>query len=654
MPKFLMKRWHGNHVVITLVFCVLLIAILTFEHWLYGLVGLGILSVLAYYLFHAEKVFRREFTDYVETLSYRVKKASADAIQELPLGILLFDEQKRIEWHNPFVSRMVGDVSLLGKELEECFPGMDDWQLKETTFDLTFGDRVYAVEVKADERLLYLTDVTEWRDLEQRYTDEQIVFGILHLDNLDEVTQEMDDQNRVLLQTNVTGAINKWAKEYDILLRRYGDKFFMIFHRKTLDRLERSRFDILDVVREMTTDQKIPVTLSIGVGDDKSSSLSERARIAQGSLDIALGRGGDQAAVRKGERMTFYGGKSNAVEKRTRVRARVISHALRNLIRESEQVLIVGHENPDMDAVGAAIGVWKAAQLQQKEAYIVINEVNPSIAHLMTAIEEHDYLDEFILSGEEALTLCEERTLVVVVDTHRPSLTIEPRLLQKSTRVVVIDHHRRSEEFVKEPVLVYMEPYASSTCELVTELLEYQTDRLTMDELEATALLAGIVVDTRSFAFRTGSRTFEAASYLRRHGADLGLMQTLLKEDLDMFVKRAEIVRHTEVLFDTIAVALGEEGETYDQLLIAQAADTLLNMNGIEASFAIAERHDGVVSMSARSLGNINVQVIMEQLGGGGHLTNAATQLPHVSVQEAKAELMRVLEELDEKGEIGE
>lgn len=259
-----------------------------------------------------------------------------------------------------------------------------------------------------------------------------------------------------------------------------------------------------------------------------------------------------------------------------------------------------------------------------------------------------------MISGERALSLCEQRTLIVVVDTHRPTMTIEPKLLQKSSRVVVIDHHRRSEEFVEDPVLVYMEPYASSTCELVTELLEYQTDRLSMDPLEATALLAGIVVDTRSFAFRTGSRTFEAASFLRRHGADLGLVQTLLKEDLDMFVKRAEIVRHTEVVFDSMAVATGEETQMYDQLLIAQAADTLLNMNGIEASFAMGRRDDNSVSISARSLGNINVQVIMEQLGGGGHLTNAATQMSNVSLQEAKAELMRVLEEFDEKGEIDE
>ena len=653
MPQFLMKRWYGYHVVLTLVFCVILIGLLALEHWLYGIFGLALLSLLAYYLYYAEKVFKREFTQYVETLSYRVKKTGADTIQQLPMGMVLYDEHKRIEWHNPYVARIVGDEQLIGRDLADCFPALEDWDETEPVFDLSFKDRIYTVQAKADERLIYLTDVTEWRDLEQQYEDEQIVFGILHLDNLEEVAQEMDEQSSTLLQTSVTGAITDWANKHDILLRRYADKFFMIFHRKTLEELERSRFDILDVVREMTEENKIPITLSIGVGSD-TGSLFERARVAQGSLDVALGRGGDQAAVKKGERMTFYGGKSNAVEKRTRVRARVISHALRNLIRESERVLIVGHENPDMDAIGAAIGVWKAAHLQEKDAYIVLNEENSSITHLMSAIYDHDYLGDTMISGERALSLCEQRTLIVVVDTHRPTMTIEPKLLQKSSRVVVIDHHRRSEEFVEDPVLVYMEPYASSTCELVTELLEYQTDRLSMDPLEATALLAGIVVDTRSFAFRTGSRTFEAASFVRRHGADLGLVQTLLKEDLDMFVKRAEIVRHTEVVFDSMAVATGEETQMYDQLLIAQAADTLLNMNGIEASFAMGRRDDNSVSISARSLGNINVQVIMEQLGGGGHLTNAATQMSNVSLQEAKAELMRVLEEFDEKGEIDE
>lgn len=653
MPNFLMKRWHGYHIVFILIFCVILIALLTYEHWLYGIIGLAVLGLLAYYLFYAEKAFKRDFMAYVATLSLRVKKAGAAAIQQLPIGMILYDEHKRIEWHNPFIAKILGDDQLLGKEVATCFPNLHNWESAETVIETVLNDRVYAVEVKPDERLLYVTDVNEWHDLENRYQDEQIVFGILHLDNLDEVTQEMDDQESTLLQTSVIGAITDWANAHDILIRRYSDKFFMIFHLKTLQQLEETRFDILDTVREMTAENKIPITLSIGVGS-AYGSLFERARVAQSSLDIALGRGGDQAAVKKGERMTFYGGKSNAVEKRTRVRARVVSHALRNLIRESEQVLIVGHEHPDMDAIGAAIGVWKAAHLQNKDAYIVLNEENPSITHLMEAIYDHDYLGDTIISGEQALSVCERGTLVVVVDTHRPSMTIEPKLLEKSTRVVVIDHHRRSEEFVEDPVLVYMEPYASSTCELVTELLEYQTDHLSMDQLEATALLAGIVVDTKSFISRTGSRTFEAASFLRRHGANMSLVQTLLKEDLDMFVKRAEIMRHTETVLDNIAIAVAEEAQTYDQLLIAQTADALLNMTGIEASFVIARRQDGVVSISARSLGNMNVQVIMEQLGGGGHMTNAATQMTEETLDEAKQQLLSALGSTEKKGEMEE
>lgn len=654
MPKFLLKRWHGYHVVVMITFCVVLIGLLTFEHWLYGIIGLTLLGGIAYFLFAAEKDFRRQFTAYVATLTHRVKKAGADAINDLPLGMLLYDEERRIVWHNPFVSRIVGDDQLLGRELAECFPALADWEPEDAAFEFTMKDRVYTVQSNADERLLYVTDITEWHRLEKRYKDEQIVFGIAHLDNLEEVTQALDEQSRTLMQTEVTGAITAWATARDILLRRYGgDKFFMIFHRKTLTQLEATRFDILDTVRDMTADNKIPITLSIGVGGF-AGTLFERARDAQGSLDIALARGGDQAAVKKGDRMTFYGGKSNAVEKRTRVRARVISHALRNLIRESERVLVVGHENPDMDAVGAAIGVWKAANLQQKDAYIVINEGNPAIANLLAEMNEHRYLGEVVVSGDRALSLCDERTLVVVVDTHRPSMTIEPRLLKRSARVVVIDHHRRSEEFVDDPVLVYMEPYASSTCELVTELLQYQTDRLTMDSLEATALLAGIVVDTNSFASRTGSRTFEAASFLRAHGADLGLVQTLLKEDLGLYVRRAEIVRHTEVVDGRIAVASGEEDQVYDQMLIAQAADTLLKISGIEASFVIARRRDGNVAISARSLGDINVQLIMEELGGGGHMTNAATQLKGVSLSEAKDQLMHVLAQFTEEGEMAE
>ncbi|HEY0827837.1 MAG TPA: DHH family phosphoesterase, partial [Bacilli bacterium] len=366
------------------------------------------------------------------------------------------------------------------------------------------------------------------------------------------------------------------------------------------------------------------------------------------SLDIALGRGGDQAAVKVGQRLAFYGGRSNAVEKRTRVRARVISHALRDLIKESDRVVIMGHLNPDMDAIGAAIGVLKATQISNKDAYIVLDGVNPSIHHLMEQIDDHENLKKWFVTPDQALHMTNQRTLVVVVDTHRASMVVEPRILQQTPRIVVVDHHRRGEEFIDDAILVYLEPYASSTCELVTELLQYIHERISLDVLEATALLAGIVVDTKSFSLRTGARTFEAASFLRRNGADSNLIQRMLKEDLKEFIKKAEVIKHAEVIYNHIALAVSEPNRKHSQLLIAQVADTLLNMTDMVASFVISERTDGLISISARSLGQINVQVVMERLGGGGHLTNAAAQLEG-TLEEATTKLKQVLKEMDEE-----
>src|SRR5690606_1841966 len=302
---------------------------------------------------------------------------------------------------------------------------------------------------------------------------------------------------------------------------------------------------------------KVPITLSMGVAAG-AGDLVELGAMAQSSLDIALGRGGDQAAVKDGDRLTFYGGKSDALEKRTRVRARVISHALRDLIRESDNVLILGHRVPDMDAIGAAIGMMKAVRVAGKEGFIVHEGSNPSIQQLMELIDEHETLREWFVPPAEALAMVGPRTLLIVVDTHRASMTIEPRLVQACERVVVIDHHRSSEEFINDAILVYMEPYASSTCELVTELLQYFDERLRMDVLEATALLAGIVVDTNHFTVRTGSRTFEAAGFLRRSGADSGLIREMLKENLDEYLQKADIIRRAKILFGGVAVASAE------------------------------------------------------------------------------------------------
>lgn len=381
--------------------------------------------------------------------------------------------------------------------------------------------------------------------------------------------------------------------------------------------------------------------------------MPELGSLAQSSLDLALGRGGDQVAIKQTNgKVKFYGGKTNPVEKRTRVRARVISHALKELITESDKVIIMGHKNPDMDSIGSAIGIQKVAQMNEREGYIVVNfhEIDTGVKRLMKEIMQNEDLFSRFISPEEALEIATDDTLLVIVDTHKPSLVIEEKLLKSIDNVVVIDHHRRGEDFVKNPLLVYMEPYASSTAELVTELLEYQPKRGKIEMLEATALLAGIIVDTKSFTLRTGSRTFDAASYLRGKGADTVLVQKFLKEDVDTYIRRAKLIEAVYFYRDGIAIVKGNEDEIYDQVVIAQAADTLLTMDGVLASFVIARRPENKVAISARSLGDVNVQVIMENLDGGGHLTNAATLLADVTVDEAEEQLISAIEEYFEGG----
>jgi cyclic-di-AMP phosphodiesterase len=342
------------------------------------------------------------------------------------------------------------------------------------------------------------------------------------------------------------------------------------------------------------------------------------------------------------------------MEKRTRVRARVISHALTEIISESDKVIIMGHKYPDMDSIGSAIGILKVAQVNEKEGFIVLdqNEIDTGVQRLIQEVKQHSDLWSRFITREEALEISTDDTVLIVVDTHKPSLVIDEKLLNKVDNVVVIDHHRRGEEFIKDPLLVYMEPYASSTAELVTELLEYQTKRLKMNMIEATSLLAGIIVDTKSFTLRTGSRTFDAASYLRSKGADTILVQKFMREDIDHYVKRSKIIQNTNMLKDGIAIAKSDpDSEDYfDQVIIAQTADTLLAMSGVVASFVLARRNEHTIGISARSLGDINVQLIMEALDGGGHLTNAATQLEHVSLLEAEERLNHAIEEYLEGG----
>lgn len=646
MPKFLVTRWHGMHQIWSFVLMVLMSVALAWFEWLLGLLGLLLTGGVLFYMVMAERAFRKDLKSYLGTLSYRVKKVGNDVISELPFGIILYNEDRIVEWHNPYIAGVVERETVIGVPLAELFPSLQQVKEREGTIEAMVGSQVYQLIFKPKERILYVKNITDLWQLGRKYDDEKLVLGVVMIDNLEEVTQGLDDHQRSSMLAKVTTEITEWAQKFHLYLKRLtSDRFLLVTDQRTLKQLEQSRFVVLDEVREITGDHKIPVTLSIGFAAG-AESIIELGQWAHTSLDIALGRGGDQASVKVGSRQSFYGGKSNAVEKRTRVRARVVAHALRDLIRESHNVVIMGHKMPDMDAIGAAIGVMKAAQLFGKEAYIVLEGVNPAIQKMMELIREDERLSKRFVSPEQALALITPQTLAVVVDTHKVSMVKEPKLLSLTDRIVVVDHHRRSEEFIANAILVYMEPYASSTCELVTELLQYIHDRVVLDVRESTALLAGITVDTKSFSLRTGARTFEAASFLRRNGADSMMIQRMLKEDLEEYVRKAEIIKHAEVLYEHVAIAVTESGRKYSQLLIAQSADTLLNMTDILASFVIGERPDGLIGISARSLGHMNVQVVMERMGGGGHLTNAAAQLEG-SVVEVAERLKRVLDEIE-------
>jgi cyclic-di-AMP phosphodiesterase len=655
MPSYLERRQIRYPLYGLMAVTLVLIGFLSYYNWIIGAAGFILTGLLIYLIFQVNHIIRQETEDYISTLSYRVKKVGEEALMEMPIGIMLINDDYYIEWTNPFIAASFNEDSLVGKSLYDVADAVIPLIKQEVETEIiTLHDRKFRIIHKPEERLLYFFDVTEQAEIEKMYHDERTVISIIYLDNYEELTQGMDDQTKSSLNSLVTSILNKWATNNGVFLKRVSsERFIAVFSEHILQLLEKGKFTILDEVRETTSKQNVPLTLSIGVGTGYSS-LPELGSQAQSSLDLALGRGGDQVAIKQPNgKVKFYGGKTNPVEKRTRVRARVISHALKELVIESDKVLIMGHKNPDMDAIGSSIGILKVAQMNKREGFIVYNknEIDTGVQRLMDEIKENESLYSRFITPEQAYEIASDDTLLVVVDTHKPSLVIDERLLNRIENVIVIDHHRRGEEFIKNPLLVYMEPYASSTAELVTELLEYQPKNGKIQMLEATALLAGIIVDTKSFTLRTGARTFDAASYLRSHGADTVLVQKFLKEDINTYIKRAKIIENVYFYRDGIVISKGEDDVYCDQVLIAQAADTLLTMDGVSASFVISKRSEDTVGISARSLGEINVQVVMENLEGGGHLTNAATQMYDISTDEAETLLQNAIEDYLEGGQ---
>ena len=584
---------------------------------------------------------------YVDGLSGHITTSSNKAIKHLPIGMIVLDENDHIEWVNQFMSEHL-TTNVISESVNEIFPNILKQLEKVQEVEIEHENYHYRVRYSSNEHCLYFFDITDEVQTNQLYEDSKPIIATLFLDNYDEITQNMNDTQRSEINSMVTRVISRWASEYNIYFKRYNsDQFVAYLNQKILAEIEDSNFNILSQLREKSVGYRAQLTLSIGVGEG-TENLIDLGELSQSGLDLALGRGGDQVAIKNmNGNVRFYGGKTDPMEKRTRVRARVISHALKDILTEGDKVIVMGHKRPDLDAIGAAIGVSRFALMNNLEAYVVLNEsdIDPTLRRVMDEIDKKPELKERFITSDDAWDMMTSKTTVVVVDTHKPEMVLDENVLNKANRKVVIDHHRRGESFISNPLLVYMEPYASSTAELVTELLEYQPTEQRLTRLESTVMYAGIIVDTRNFTLRTGSRTFDAASYLRAHGADTILTQHFLKDDVDTYINRSELIRTVEVQDNGVAIAHGSDDKIYHPVTVAQAADELLSLEGIEASYVVAKREDNLVGISARSLGSVNVQLTMETLGGGGHLTNAATQLKGVSVEDAIVQLQQAITE---------
>jgi len=659
LPSYLripsVKYYGGSFIILLSIMCVMSFMI---HLWLglIVLIWLCLFAILTYFSVHS---ISKRINDYAAELAYQIRKGEQDAYLKMPIGMILYDEKENIRWVNPYLQKKLQKQNVIGVPLKQLNERLfyqvkrQIQQHKEKDI-FTHENKKYQVIVHPDIRMIYLTDITEYASIEEKYHDEQIVIGQIFLDNFSEVSQSLNDRRKSNLNNFVTNQLSSWAIHHNIFMKRVDDDRFIAFlNRKSLETLEKEKFDIMDKIRETTAKQNYPLTVSMGFSysdKENETQYQEIASYAQANLDLALGRGGDQVVVRsQNEDARFYGGKSNPMEKRTRVRARMVSQALKDLMEEASEIIVMGHQFPDMDAIGGCLGIRRIANMNQKKAWIVTNEnqFSHDIHKLMDVIREQKDLQEDIITPEEALEKLTPNTLVILVDVSRPVIAASPEVLEQANKIVVIDHHRRSQDFPKNPVLVYIEPYASSTGELITELFEYQNNYAeSIQPIEATAMLGGIIVDTRNFTLRTGSRTFDAASYLKSVGADTILIQRLLKENVETYLLRSHLLNSLILLDNNIGIVQGEEDNPYPTVVAAQTADMMLSMENIDASFVVTKREDGRIGISGRSLGNKNVQRVMEKMGGGGHLSNAATQLSDTTIEEAVIQLKEVISDL--------
>ena len=621
--------------------------------WYWGLVVL-LLAGGAYLLLLLQlKGIIADTEGYINDLTYQIQRGQQEALLEMPIGMVMLDERGIVKWINPAMAKYFLLRLVVGRPLAEVDEDLaalvDKYQDADQPVVVSWQSRRFEFRYQARYHIIYLLDVTNYERVNQRYLEEQLFVGNIYLDNYIELTQGMSDPEVSNLHNYVTAELSKWAQEHNLLLKVIDDdNYLLLGHQRDLKQLEEEKFKILDTIRENTSKLNSPVTLSVGVADGEVD-LIKLADTAQSNLDLALGRGGDQVVVKAEDQPArFYGGKTNPMEKRTRVRARMIAQALQELMLAADQVFVVGHAKPDMDSMGACLGIRRISEMNQQNCYVVFADepLHTDIARLREQMHDYQSIEEHLLSPAQALEKATDQSLLVMVDHSKASISMAPQLEERlKNRTVIIDHHRRGEEFPENPLLVYIEPYASSTCELITEMFEYQPrESKALNKLEATVMLTGIQIDTKSFTHNAGTRTFDAASYLRSAGADGELIQAFMKENRDDFMERNHLISNARFLKDGIAICAGEDDRFYDPVTAAQAADMLLAVAGVKASFVMSRGSSERVGISARSCGDFNVQVIMEKLGGGGHLNNAAAQLTQQPVAAVVEQLEAIVQ----------
>lgn len=588
--------------------------------------------------------------------SFIFKLRTDDTVLNFPIPAIIITNQGDILWNNNELEMLFKGINKqkymetlikeLNDEYDDRFIGIDkEINIHDKHYRL-LGNLVNLRRTGKDKEtviMLYFIDRTEYYKLYRMYDDSKDCVGVIMIDNYDELVQGMIDTDRPQLIATVERRLREWfAFTGGIMTSLDRNKYLIVFEKKFIKAFADSKFEILDEIKEITLSNKIPVTLSIGIVVEEESE-NEKFQNALATIDIALGRGGDQAVIRKNGKYEFFGGNTKEVEKMTKVKPRVISQALKELIDESSNVIIMGHKNMDADSLGAAMGIYALAHAHKKEANVVCNG-GITIEELCNKINSSEEYEGVLVGGNEAASKVTENTLIVVVDTHKANYVDAEQVLAKANKVVVIDHHRRSTEAIENPVLTFHEVYASSASELVTEILQYAEEKLEITKIEAECLYAGILTDTKNFTQKTGVRTFEAAAYLKKTGIDVAAINKYFQNDVDTYVAIADVIRNSEIIYDTIAIAICPTGIENQIQITAQAADELLNLNGIETSFVLS-KVDNKVYISGRSTGDLNVQVVLEKLGGGGHMMIAGAQIENVEVETAKKMLIDAIEE---------